>query len=31
MSDVFVDIAGLVKIPDEDHAVIGTSCDLFAE
>lgn len=31
MSDVFVDIAGLVEIPDEDHAVIGTSCDLFAE
>ena len=31
MSDVFIDVAGLIKIPDEDHAVVGGSGYLFAE
>lgn len=30
MADVLVDIARLIKIPNEDHTIIGGSCDLFA-
>jgi hypothetical protein len=30
VSDVLIDVAGLVEIPDEDHAVVGSSRDLLA-
>ena len=31
MTNVFVYVAALIEIPDEDHAVIGSSGNLFAE
>lgn len=30
MADVLVDVASLVEVPDEHHAVIGSSRHLFA-
>ena len=29
MANIFEDIASLIEIPDKDHAVVWTSCDLL--